>query len=149
MIARLLFPVLLLALCGCGSQQRSWHDNGVLQSEGRVGARGHETGVWTYWYPEGELRERGTWDAGRREGTWTQWYPTGQRHSTGERRWDAESGAAPREGLWRFWYSNGQTRAVGNYERGEPVGAWTWWNHLGEVDHDRSGIYEHGARRDP
>ena len=148
MIPRILPPVLLAVLTGCGAHQRTWHENGVLRSEGRVDARGLETGEWTYWYAEGELRERGAWTGGRREGLWTQWYPGGQVHSSGERRWDERDGAAPREGLWRFWYSNGETRAVGKYERGVPVGAWTWWNHHGEVDHERSGIYESGVRRD-
>lgn len=145
----LLLSLLLPGLAGCGAHPRTWHENGVLRSEGRTNAAGREVGIWSYYYPHGELRERGPWIDGRRGGRWTQWYPGGQKHSVGERRWDDERHGALREGAWTFWYSNGQLRAVGDYERGEPVGRWTWWNHLAEVDEDRSGLYEAGLRRDP
>lgn len=137
-----------LLLTGCGETRRTWHANGVLRDEGRVDYRGRPSGVWTYWYPVGELRERGSFRAGQRHGLWTQWYAGGQRHSAGERRWNEDQRASPRDGPWTFWYSNGQVRGVGGFEAGQPVGEWTWWNHLGQLDEKRSGFYANGVKRE-
>jgi antitoxin component YwqK of YwqJK toxin-antitoxin module len=143
---RCLLLLALLSLVSCGETRRSWHGNGVLRHEGNVDLLGRCSGTWTYWYPEGELRERGTWKADHRAGTWTQWYPDGQKHSEGERVWDEEQRASPRHGRWSFWYRNGQIRGVGEFDRGRPVGEWKWWNHLGRFDTKRSGVYEDGVK---
>jgi antitoxin component YwqK of YwqJK toxin-antitoxin module len=147
-LPRALAIAVTLLVAACGDTRRTWHPNGALRDEGRVDYRGRETGVWTFWYPVGEIRERGSYDAGRRAGPWTQWYVGGQRHSRGDRRWNAEAQASLREGPWTFWYSNGQLRGVGSFEAGRPVGEWTWWNHLGRLDEKRSGFYVEGVKRE-
>ncbi len=136
----------LLLLAACGETRRTYHPSGVLRDEGRVDLQGRASGTWTYWYPVGEIRERGSLRGGRREGLWTQWYARGQKHSEGRRRWNDEQQASPREGPWTFWYSNGQLRGVGSFEAGRPLGEWTWWNHLGQLDEKRSGLYVDGAK---
>ncbi len=120
----------------------------MLRSAGRVDYRGRATGTWTYWYAVGEIRERGTYARGRRAGTWTRWHVNGLKHSEGERSWNDEQRSSPREGPWTFWYRNGQLRGVGSFETGRAVDDWTWWNHLGQLDEKRSGVYVDGVRRD-
>lgn len=148
MLPRWLTPplVLLLACAGCGSSGDTYFARGSQRSAGAYAFDGTEDGAWSYRYPDGQLRERGSWDQGKRVGTWTQWYPSGQRHSTGERRWDAAFRGSPREGPWTFWYANGELRARGSFTDGRAAGEWRWWNHLGELDARRSGVYVDGER---
>jgi antitoxin component YwqK of YwqJK toxin-antitoxin module len=144
--------VLLLTLAtlagACGQQVDSW-PNGVRRSEGRIDWSGRRQGGWSWWYPDGELRERGTFRAGRRDGLWQQWYASGQKHSEGVRLWDDQARASLREGPWRFWFENGQLRGQGAYEGGRPVGEWRWWTDLGVLDAGRSGRFAAGVRVEP
>jgi hypothetical protein len=130
------------------SRSSAWVDplTGIVGTRGPLDLAGRPHGEWTSWYEDGEIRERGVYVHGRREGWFVQWYPGGQRHSEGERRFDAQAHASLREGDWRFWYSNGLLRGVGRYQAGLPEGPWTWWNHAGVVDAKKSGTYRAGER---
>jgi len=146
---RLFLLLTLAALAGaCGRRVESW-PNGARRSEGPLDWSGRREGEWSSWYPDGELRERGSFREGRREGLWRQWYASGQKHSEGLRRWDEGARASLREDPWRFWFENGQLRGEGRYERGLPVGEWRWWTDLGSLDVGRSGRFEAGERVAP
>ena len=146
---KLVLLLTLAALAGaCGQRVDCW-PSGVRRSEGRLDWSGRPQGGWSWWYPDGELRERGTFRTGRREGLWQQWYASGQKHSEGERRWDDQARASLREGSWRFWFENGQLRGQGAYERGLAVGEWRWWTDLGALDAGRSGRFAAGVRVEP
>jgi antitoxin component YwqK of YwqJK toxin-antitoxin module len=139
--------LLLGGLAACG-RTSEWVDprTGILGSRGGLDLAGRPHGEWTWWYENGEIREHGSFFHGKRQGRFVQWYPGGQRHSEGERRFDPESRASPREGPWSFWYSNGRLRGRGSFEKGEPVGEWSWWDHAGVPDARRSGTYRDGRR---
>ena len=138
--------VLLPLLTGsCGRRDaRVDPASGVLRARVGLNLAGRAEGPWTAWYPDGEIRERGSFAGGHRQGLWTRWYPNGQRHSEGERRWHPEPGAALREGRWRFWFSNGQLRSEGHFEQGLRQGPWSCWNHRGQVDREQTGEYRAG-----
>lgn len=142
--------LLCATLASCGPDVEYYAD-GVRRAEGHVSARNataqsRETGAWTWWYPNGERRERGTLEDGARTGTWTQWYPNGQRRSEGRRAWDAATHSSQRVGLWTFWHENGERLARGVYRTGRREGHWDYSLDNGALDGDRTGEYHDDAR---
>lgn len=121
------------------------HVAGVAEStriEGRTERlTGRETGEWTWSYPNGTQRERGTLEDGHRVGTWSQWWSNGERRSEGRRDYDARTRTSPREGPWTFWHPNGAIAARGIYRAGRREGAWEYSLDDGRLDGDRSGLY--------
>lgn len=139
--------LLLLLLGGCDRRCTAHHPNGVLRSAGKQTlAGGAKTGEWTYWYRDGEIRERGRYRDGRRTGVWSQFHRNGQIHSRGERSWNGETGAAERGGEWVFWYQNGVVESRGRFERGLREGPWSFWTDTGEPRPAASGTYVAGER---
>lgn len=49
-----------------------------------------------------------------------------------------------RHGDTTRWYPDGSLRAEGRFEHGKMVGSWTWNTPEGQVDTERSGVYEQG-----
>ncbi len=130
-----------LGLSSCGDEVEYYQD-GARRAEGRLafsserripGADERELGTWTWWYPNGERRESGTYTDGKRSGEWTQWYPNGQRRSRGSREFDAVTHSSPREGTWTFWHETGVIIARGPYVKGLREGPWTFWYDNGDV----------------
>jgi len=107
-----------------------------------------EDGEWTYWFPNGERRESGRYENGRRTGLWTQWYPHGQRRSQGARAWNGEARAALREGPWTFWYASGEIESRGVYRAGQREGQWEFTHDDGGLDGDKTGQYHDDRRID-
>jgi antitoxin component YwqK of YwqJK toxin-antitoxin module len=149
-----LVVLIAIAASGCGGDVEYWPD-GVRRAQGRIAFHTEgraearverETGPWTWWFQNGERREAGTLEHGRRTGTWTQWYPNGQRRSQGLRVWDEESRASVREGVWTFWHENGERSAAGVYETGRREGHWDYTLDDGSLDGDRTGEYHDDQR---
>ena len=139
-------------LASCGARVDAWPD-GLRRSEGRLAitssaAVEREEGPWTWWYPNGELREQGTIENGRRVGTWRQWYPNGQRRSEGARVWDEATRSSLRDGPWTLWFENGERKARGIYVRGKREGQWDYTLDDGSLDGDRTGEYHDDRRID-
>ena len=95
----------------------SWHKNNQKASEGflkgHISNKGRE-GQWTYWYENGQLESKGSYEDGIETGKWTYWYDDGQKISEGsykDRR---------RDGQWTYWYENGQIESKLNY-RPDPL----------------------------
>jgi antitoxin component YwqK of YwqJK toxin-antitoxin module len=105
-----------------------------------------EEGFWTYWYPNGALREQGRYIGGRRVGEWEQFHANGVRWARGCRAWNPATGACERVGLWTFWYSNGQREARGVFVAGRREGHWEYAHRDGSLDGDRSGEYHDDVR---
>lgn len=146
----------VLALASCHREIESWPD-GARRAEGRLAfqsehttasAEGREDGTWTYWYPNGERRESGTYVDGRRTGEWTQWYPNGQRRSRGGRAWDQALHASPRTGMWTYWHENGEILARGVYVKGLREGHWDYSRVDGSIDAENTGEYHQNQRID-
>jgi antitoxin component YwqK of YwqJK toxin-antitoxin module len=149
--------------------------------------RGEKTGSWTYHYMTSEKRDHGDFVAGVREGLWTSWFPSGELKREVHYRADEYHGAlveydqgvklstanyadgAP-EGVQTLWFTNGEKKsertfangkasgpAATWYEGGQPEsrgalvlgkkqGVWEFWRRDGTVDEQRSGTYEAGER---
>jgi MORN repeat variant len=129
-------------LAGCQKRvQRSW-PSGSPRFEGRISRiDGEREGPWSFWFPNGRLREQGSYTDGRRVGRWRQWHANGQPRCEGERSGEAADERSPRTGYWRFWYENGKPEAQGVFVRGLREGRWDYHLTDGELDGDRSGEY--------
>lgn len=148
-----LLALAVLALGGVlhalqGGPPRAYWPDGIRRHEG-AGRPGRERGVWSYWYRNGQLRERGRYVAFHRAGVWTQWYLNGQIANRGERVRDPEQRASVRHGEWTEWHENGDLASRGVYDRGRRTGHWSFWRVEGDravPDEARSGRYEAGRR---
>jgi antitoxin component YwqK of YwqJK toxin-antitoxin module len=139
--------LVLAAFSSCGTRSQ-YYKNGVKRCEGNASWSGKPDGVWTYWYPNGERAESGTYRDGLRVDTWTTWYPNGQKRAEGARAPDATEESSPREGLWTEWYENGERAARGVYRAGKRAGHWDVSHDDGGLDGDRTGEYHDDARID-
>ena len=140
---------LVCALAACTQAvERKWSD-GTRRGEGRQSTFTRaEEGLWTYWFPNGELREQGRYLHGRRVGSWRQWYPNGSPRSAGQREWNPTAGGSLREGVWTFWHENGVLAAHGAFEQGLREGQWDYNLDSGALDGNQSGEYHRDQRID-
>jgi hypothetical protein len=135
------------ALAGCAQEVRHGGTESKPRIEGqRARPGGAEEGLWTWRYPDGAVRERGSLTRGRRTGTWTQWWSNGALRSRGAREPDPARGTSPREGPWSFWHQNGALAARGIYRAGLREGMWEYSLDDGRLDGDRSGLYHRDER---
>lgn len=138
--------LVLAVLASCTRLEESYYDNGVLRSRGQVDVPGGERhGEWMFQHPNGEPKERGSYEHGLRTGVWTQWYPDGQPRSRGARQPDRATASSPRHGPWIFWHENGIVAARGVYDRGSREGCWELSIVDGGLDGDHSGVHHEGV----
>ncbi|MGE3406217.1 MAG: toxin-antitoxin system YwqK family antitoxin [Pirellulales bacterium] len=84
-------------------------------------------GVWTFYYPNGQLQMRGEYDHDQPVGTFTWWHANGCKQAEGS----YENGY--RVGLWTRWHDNGRRQSQGEFFENREVGQWTDWNPDGSV----------------
>ncbi len=133
---------LLFITSACTREIRVAGPTGEVRMEGARGRWSNEpVGTWTWSYPGGSARERGTLTDGHRTGEWMQWWSNGEKRSLGRREYDTTTRTSPREGAWTFWHPNGSVAARGIYRRGSREGAWEYSLDDSRLDGDRSGIY--------
>lgn len=146
---RALAALALALLASCSREVvRAGRTGGLRLAGAETCTARAETGTWSWWYPDGELREQGSYEHGRRAGVWTQWYPNGQKRAQGERRFCASTGRSEREGVWVFWHPNGREAARGLYCAGLRCGLWEYTNQDGGLDGDASGEYDADRKLD-
>jgi antitoxin component YwqK of YwqJK toxin-antitoxin module len=85
-------------------------------------------GTWTIWHENGQKKELGTFDHGRRVGEFISWHSNGQKASEGI--YDE----GKQDGRWVWWYANGQKQTDGHYTNGRRSGDWAWWNEEGRIE---------------
>jgi hypothetical protein len=68
-----------------GNKQGPWeiYEEGVLIARGTY-VDGKPDGLWTYWYPHGQMKEEGHYHLGIKCGMWVEWYPDGELMWKGE-----------------------------------------------------------------
>ncbi len=134
--------LLCTSLCACQQQVEARWPAGTTRFVGALSRlRGTREGLWTFWFPNGELREQGPYRDGARVGRWKQWHSNGKPRSEGERADAGTQPGSPRTGYWRFWFENGELEAQGVFVRGLREGHWDYYLTDGDLDGDRSGEY--------
>lgn len=149
--ARLLGRAALVCACallaGCLKHiERSW-PSGSQRYEGAISrVDGREEGLWTFWFPNGQMREQGRFAHGLRVGRWRQWHSNGAPRSEGGRTPARDRTASLRTGYWRFWYESGALEGQGVFVDGLREGHWDYFLTDGKLDGDRSGEYHADQR---
>ena len=112
------------------------------------------TGLWTYWYPSGQMIQKGAYENDRRVGIWTSWYPNGQlqlEYLYGKdikiiNFWleGGEQILAEGEGEMMGFHENGETKYVGAVKDSMRSGTWQAFYPNGqlleEVGYDDQGL---------
>jgi antitoxin component YwqK of YwqJK toxin-antitoxin module len=80
-----------------------------------------------YYYPDGQLRMRGTYLDGEKHGTWTSWYNNGNKWSEGQYT------KGRNDGITSTWHENGQKYYEGHFTEGARSGVWRFWDEQGEL----------------
>ena len=97
--------------------------SGIQNGELTVGER-HD--MWTFYYKNGQLEKKGSYNFGMKEGIWEIYWVNGQIFRKGEYK------KGKKEGLWLDYHENGQLWDIGNYKLGNKDGSWeTYWDHGG------------------
>jgi len=96
--------------------QRTYHANGVLESEGEY-RKGEKTGFWTYYTDVGIKELEGEYDRGAATAVWTAWYESGHLRAQTPCREGEFHGACI------FWNDDGSidTDRSGAYEWGKRI----------------------------
>jgi uncharacterized protein len=100
------------------------YDNGAPKSEGAYTSSSFKTGVWKYYYPNGNLEAQGTYN-GKEAGKTIDVVRRGKNTAINDKR-------SVRNGKWTFFYSNGAKRGSVNYSDGCPTDMLTKWYKTGE-----------------
>lgn len=131
---------------------KTWYASGKVQSES-VFSDGVREGSWTSYGMDGAPFESGSFRKGLREGRWTESRGSAERATTSAGNYVADR----KQGEWidcwpdgdiqrkemhedgqrvgpaSAWWRNGNKHYEGSYERGYPVGEWTYWNEDGSL----------------
>lgn len=123
--------VLFLTSCASGLEEtvkESYEDGSpkVVQYYDNHGDERHMVEE-AYYYPDGQVRMRGTYLDGEKHGTWTSWYDNGNKWSTGQ----YTNGV--NDGIIITWHENGQKYYEGHFTAGARTGIWRFWDEQGEL----------------
>jgi antitoxin component YwqK of YwqJK toxin-antitoxin module len=102
------------------------HDNGSVKSRTPY-REGREEGEARAWYPDGRMKEKGSYENGRKIGVHTGWWENGSRRYRYEFVDDLHHGSA------REWYPGGALFRSFSYRRGQEEGAQRMWNEDGSL----------------
>ena len=104
--------------------KKEFYDNGAPKSSGSFTSANFKTGVWKYYYPNGNLEAEGTYN-GKEAGKTIDVVRRGKNSAIDDKK-------SVRNGTWIFFYSNGAKRGSIRYENGCPTGLLTKWYKSGE-----------------
>ena len=95
-------------------EMRYVHPDGTPMGRATIITAG--TGTYRSWWYNGNKREEGKYENGRKNGTWQKWYESGTMESEENYTRGTQSGPA------REWYANGVLSSEFNYKMGVPDG---------------------------
>ena len=138
------------------------YNQDVLIARGNMERGGLRIDEWqSFYYPTGELKSKGVYTRGYKSGLWTYYFMNGNTEQTG--RYTAK---AKPEGEWKWYYDNGQLLREESFVNGEENGWLIEYGDTGQIitkgeyikgkeegewlyeigDHKEQGSYEYGAK---
>lgn len=111
-----------------------------------------KTGVWKYYYENGQIKSITTYVDGEIDGNYKDYYDTGKLKrdynnikgkTNGEFKGYNSNGTLSavgnynddeKSGEWKYYYDNGQVKRIGNYINGELDGEWKYYYDNGQLE---------------
>ncbi|MDH3463501.1 MAG: hypothetical protein OEM32_07750 [Acidimicrobiia bacterium] len=121
-----------------GPTVRYFKDGATIAAQGHVKA-GKKTGIWTYYYNNGQIQGVGRYDDDVISGFW-KWY-----RKTGQLMQSGSFAAGKKTGVWTRYHRNGEMMDEGRYESDRRVGTWHYYDSDGNVTRSQ----EHRRRPTP
>ena len=132
MLKYLLLCVFLSHLLTVQSQDTTRYKTGTIKSIGAIDDKG-KSGIWKYFYPNGELLAEESHSRGNLHGEVTYYNDQGQ--LIGVENWNQgllEDSAS-------YFYGNGQVEKTGRYNNGQYIGIWKFYHKNGHHINNRNG----------
>jgi antitoxin component YwqK of YwqJK toxin-antitoxin module len=104
----------------------NWHENGNIKSNGYY-AEGQKDSLWQLYDETGILTAAGMYDDGTENGTWVNFYPDGLVSDSGSYR------DGLKEGLWKYYSETGNLEYTVNYKAGKMDGETTLYSPSGNI----------------
>jgi|GEM_PF-3425048 len=100
-----------------GIQDGEWlaYEKGKILTRGTF-KNGKSTGLWTFYFDNGNVYETGLQIDNKREGLWKRYYETGEIFLVGKYINDKE------DGIWKLFYKDGKTKSTWYYKDGRNIG---------------------------
>ena len=103
---------------------KEFFEDGTLKSSYSI-LNGELHGTVAFYYPNGNLEERGNYRSGNKDGVWEQWNQDGTK--TGEAFYKKGN----KDGIWSVWDDNGIQRYRMAYSKNKKVDVWKMWDECG------------------
>lgn len=104
--------------------KKELYDDGRTKAEGAYTSAKFKTGVWKYYYKNGNLEAEGNYN-GKEAGKSIDVIRKGRNSAIDDK-------SSVRNGKWTFYYSNGKKKGTASYEDGCPKGLLVKWYKTGE-----------------
>ncbi len=127
---------------GTVKQAILYNEFGIKKGQGMVDSALQKSGLWEFYYEDGNLKAKGNYQTEKRVGEWTFYYHSGVLEQEGS----YEEGYY--EGLWKWYYENGNILREENYFYGLREGLMFELSPAGDtivkgtfVEGDKDGIW--------
>ena len=94
-----------------------YHKNGKLKSKGVFDKTGGRSGMWSYFYEDGGVKETSLYELDKANGKSESWYENGIRYSLSDYKDDAI------DGIEYLYFYNGNLQSIVTYKKGKKDGA--------------------------
>jgi len=146
---------------GQNSFTKTYHENGTLMAEGKFVNREKDSiwnyysdkpgnklvaievyknnskdGVWTTFYPNGQVAEKITYQNGKQNGAWKQYF------EDGSLKFKVDVSNGEKEGLFTAYYPGGVVSISGTYKNGNKNGTWMYFDE--NARKTKREVYENG-----
>ena len=125
-----LLLIMLLVIPSCNKNEHTSKTEQIIQikPKGEVDSNGNKIGEWTFYYPTGEIKKKGSYQNGEKEGKWTAY------HKNQKVRYVEEYQNNLENGKWLSFDEKGELQAKGFYKNGLKDGKWiTLFHDNGQV----------------
>lgn len=102
------------------------NNQGVTEATYEV-SQGKLNGEAVFYYPGGQIREKGFFEAGKRHGIWNSYGTNGKITSR------VQFKHGKKHGTWLLWDEQGVLRYEMRYRNGEKTGTWKIWDANGNL----------------
>ena len=125
---KIILSLLLFINISFAQVEKTYHENGKLESEGKYDANKKRTGEWKDYYSNGQLKQVASYKNGDFEGETVSYHENGKLEGSGRMKdgWF--------DGEWKSYYDNGQLESIKKYENTKLVGESKYYHRNGQLE---------------